>query len=365
MDDLRHMKAALALAARGLGRVWPNPAVGCLLVRDGRVVARGWTQPGGRPHAEAEALARAGAAAEGCTAYVSFEPCAHHGITPPCADALAAAGITRAVVAIADPDPRVDGRGLAALQQAGVSVFSGICRDEAAELNAGFISRIRCKRPLVTLKLATTLDGRIATRTGESRWITGAPARARVYLMRAQSDAVLVGAGTAAADDPELTARLPGLDDRSPVRVVVDGQSRLDPASKLAGTADRHPVWLVTASGADVGRKDRLVDRGVEVIEVGRDDAGRVDLRQALAALAGRGITRLLVEGGAMIAASLIGAGLVDRLAWFRAPMLIGGDGRAAADPFGLEGLASAPRFHRLTIETVGDDILETYARSA
>ncbi len=359
------MKAALALAARGLGRVWPNPAVGCLLVRDGRVVARGWTQPGGRPHAEAEALARAGAAAQGCTAYVSFEPCAHHGVTPPCAESLAAAGIARAVVAIEDPDPRVDGRGIAVLRGQGVTVEAGICRDEAAELNAGFISAISRKRPLVTLKLATTLDGRIATRTGESRWITGAPARARVHLMRAQSDAVLVGAGTAAADDPELTARLPGLDHRSPVRVVVDGQLRLDPASKLVGTADRHPVWLITASGADDKRKEHLVDRGVEVIEVGRDGAGLVDLKLALAALARRGITRLLVEGGALIAASLIGAELVDRLAWFRAPMLIGGDGRAAVAPFGLDDLTSAPRFRRLTTEAVGNDILETYARTA
>lgn len=359
------MKAALALAARGLGRVWPNPAVGCLLVRDGRAVGRGWTQPGGRPHAEAEALARAGAAAQGCTAYVCLEPCAHHGVTPPCAEALVAAGIARAVVAIGDPDPRVDGRGLAVLRGAGVTVETGICGDEAAELNAGFISRISRRRPLVTLKLATTLDGRIATAAGESRWITGAPARARVHLMRAESDAVLIGAGTAAADDPELTVRLPGLDDRSPVRVVVDRQLRLDPAGKLVGTAGRHPVWLITRSGGDDRRKQRLVDRGVDVIEVGHDGAGLVDLAQALAALAGRGITRLLVEGGAKIAASLIGADLVDRLAWFRAPVLIGGDGRAAADPFGLDDLASAPRFRRLATEAVGDDMLETYARNA
>ena len=214
MDDLGHMRAALALARRGLGRVAPNPAVGCILVRDGIVVGRGWTQPGGRPHAETEALRRAGAAAAGAVAYVTLEPCAHHGSTPPCADALIAAGVSRVVVAIEDPDPRVAGRGLARLTAAGISVETGVCADEAGRLNAGFLKRIEHGLPLVTLKLATSLDGKIATHAGESQWITGEDARARGHLLRAQTDAIMIGSGTAQIDNPLLTCRLPGLEDR-------------------------------------------------------------------------------------------------------------------------------------------------------
>ncbi len=209
-NDAAHMRAALALARRGLGRTWPNPAVGCVLVKEGRVVGRGWTQRGGRPHAEAEALRRAAGAAKGATAYVSLEPCSHHGKTPPCAEALIAAGISRAVIAMEDPDPRVAGRGLGALREAGIEVTPGIGEAEAREINEGFFLRLEKNRPLVTLKLAMTLDGRIATRTGESRWITGEPARARSHLLRAQHDGVMVGSGTVLADDPLLNVRLPG-----------------------------------------------------------------------------------------------------------------------------------------------------------
>src|SRR5579862_7078692 len=218
--DLMAMRGALSLARRGLGNTWPNPAVGCVLVREGRVVGRGWTQPGGRPHAETEALARAGRAARGATAYVTLEPCCHHGRTPPCADALIAAGLSRVVAAIEDPDPRVAGGGLARLRAAGLDVESGLCAAEAAEINAGFLSRLRLGRPLVTLKLATSLDGRIATASGESRWITGGPARERAHLLRATHDAILVGTDTVIADNPELTCRLPGLAGHSPVRVA-------------------------------------------------------------------------------------------------------------------------------------------------
>src|SRR5689334_20006331 len=218
--DLRSMRAALALARRGLGTVWPNPAVGCVIVSDGRVVGRGWTQPGGRPHGETEALRRAGEAARRATAYVSLEPCCHWGKTPPCVDALIAAGVRRVVVALEDPDPRVAGRGIARLRDAGVEVETGVCTEEAAEINAGFFCRLRLGRPLVTLKLATSLDGRIATRSGESQWITGPPARERSHLLRATHDAILVGTETVIADDPQLTCRLPGLADRSPVRVA-------------------------------------------------------------------------------------------------------------------------------------------------
>ncbi len=362
------MRAALALAARGLGSVWPNPAVGCVLAKDGRVVARGWTQRGGRPHAEAEALGRAGAAARGATAYVTLEPCAHHGATPPCAEALVAAGIARAVIALEDPDNRVDGRGLDMLHQAGVEVAVGLCRAEAAEINAGFLMRVTEGRPLVSLKLASTLDGRIATRSGESRWITGEEARARVHLMRARNDAIMVGIGTALADDPELTCRLPGLAGHSPVRVAMDGGLRLSPGSRLAATAAERPTWLITGPKPAPERRPalkELQDLGVEIIEVEADAAGRPDPAAALGALAARGITRLMVEGGATLAASLLGADLVDRIAWFRAPSLIGGDGLAAAAAFGLDRLDAAPRFERRAVEAIGQDLLETYARRA
>jgi len=214
--DVRSMQAALALARRGLGTVWPNPAVGCVIVKEGRVVGRGWTQPGGRPHGETEALRRAGEGAVGATAYVSLEPCCHWGQTPPCVDALIAAGIRRVVVPLEDPDPRVAGGGLRRLHEAGLEVETGLCAAEAAEVNAGFFSRLRLGRPLVTLKLGTSLDGRIATASGESQWITGPPARERAHALRAAHDAIMVGTGTALADDPQLTCRLPGLAQRSP-----------------------------------------------------------------------------------------------------------------------------------------------------
>jgi len=336
------MAVALRLAERGLGSVWPNPAVGCVLVQGGRIVGRGWTQPGGRPHGEVEALRRAGASALGATAYVSLEPCAHYGRTPPCTMALLRAGIRRVVVATVDPDPRVDGRGIEQLRQAGVEVAVGLGRAEAEAINAGFILRVRAGRPLVTLKLATSLDGRIATRSGASQWITGEQARARGHLLRASYDAIMIGSGTALADDPSLTCRLPGLEDRSPVRVVLDRRLRLAPASKLATSAATVATWLLTGADAPERRRDALRALGVDVQVVGTDESGQLDLREVLAALAARGITRVLVEGGAELAASLLRQHLVDRLAWFRGPMLIGGDGHAAIGALGVEAIVDA-----------------------
>ncbi len=336
------MAVALRLAERGLGSVWPNPAVGCALVNGGRIVGRGWTQPGGRPHGEVEALRRAGDAALGATAYVSLEPCAHYGRTPPCTMALLQAGIRRVVVATVDPDPRVDGRGIEQLRQAGVEVSVGLGRAEADAINAGFIMRVRAGRPLVTLKLATSLDGKIATRTGDSQWITGEQARARGHLLRARHDAIMIGSGTALADDPSLTCRLPGLEGRSPVRVVLDRRLRLDPAAKLATGAGTVPTWLFTGEGGPTRRQDALRALGVEIHTVGLDADGRLNLREVLAGLAARGITRVLVEGGAELAQSLLRARLVDRLAWFRGPVLIGADGRAAIGPLGVEAIADA-----------------------
>nr|WP_244442516.1 bifunctional diaminohydroxyphosphoribosylaminopyrimidine deaminase/5-amino-6-(5-phosphoribosylamino)uracil reductase RibD [Azospirillum lipoferum] len=364
--DLRHMQAALSLAARGLGRTWPNPAVGCVLVRDGAVIGRGWTQPGGRPHAEAEALARVRdlpGGAEGATAYVTLEPCNHYGKTPPCALALVESKVARVVVACQDPDPRVAGGGLARLRDAGIEVVTGVCEAEALALNEGFFNRITLGRPLVTLKVASTLDGRIATRTGESQWITGPTARAWGHRLRASHDAILVGIGTALADDPELTCRLPGLGDRSPVRVVVDSSLRLPPTAKLATGAKRIPTWVVTGPTPDSARLEALTALGVEVLPVAAGGDGRVDPAAALSTLAARGITRVLVEGGAAMAGALLRAGLVDRLEWFRAASLIGGDGLPAVAGFGVEALSAMPRLERTAVRSAGADLAESYRR--
>ena len=362
MSDLEYMRAALNLARRNLGQTWPNPAVGCVIVKDGRVVGRGWTARGGRPHAETEALARAGAAARGATAYVSLEPCSHHGRTPPCADALIAAGVARVVAAVDDPDRRVSGKGIARLRAAGVAAEAGSCAQEAAELNAGFFIRVRQGRPLVTLKLATSLDGRIATANGASRWITGPAARERAHLLRATHDAVLIGTGTAKADDPQLTCRLPGMADRSPVRIVLDRALQLPPSLRLFVERDA-PTWVATLPLANAARKAALGEQGIEVLDVPPDTAGRIDVAALLCALGDKGLTRLLVEGGGELAASLLRAGLVDRLVWMRAPLAIGGDGLPAIAALGLDAPGAAPRFELIDSEAVAGDLVETYRR--
>jgi diaminohydroxyphosphoribosylaminopyrimidine deaminase/5-amino-6-(5-phosphoribosylamino)uracil reductase len=353
------MKAALTLARRGLGMVWPNPTVGCVIVADGHVIARGWTQRGGRPHGETEALAHAGAAARGATAYVSLEPCCHWGKTPPCTDALIGAGIARVLVPIEDPDPRVSGRGIARLREAGIAVETGLCAAAAAELNAGFFLRLSTGRPLTTLKLATTLDGQLATSTGESRWITGERARDRAHLLRASHDAVMIGSNTVLSDDPLLTCRLPGLDEWSPVRVVVDSRLRVPLTARVVAEARRVPTWFITLRHGDAARREAFRGCGVELIEVPATPDHTVDMAAAFQELGRRGLTRVLVEGGATLAAVLLRAGLVDRLAWFHAPSLIGGDGIPAVAPLGITNLEDAPRFERLSLEPVGDDVLE------
>lgn len=360
------MEAALALARRGLGCVWPNPAVGCVLVRPdlgGRVVGRGWTQPGGRPHAEIEALGRAGDQARGATAYVTLEPCAHFGKTPPCADALVAAGIGRAVVAVEDPDPRVSGRGLARLRDAGIAVEVGLGSAAAREINAGFFLRVTAGRPLVTVKVAATLDGKIATAGGESRWITGEAARAFGHGLRVRHDAIAIGIGTALADDPDLRCRLPGLEGRSPVRVVFDSRLRLPPTSRLVATARETATWILCCEKAEPAAKQALTEAGAIVIQVAFGADGRPDLAAALADLAGRGITRVLVEGGGQLVASVLRAGLADRLAWFRAPRVLGGDAIPAVAELAVAELADAPAFERTGGVDLGADIVELFRR--
>jgi diaminohydroxyphosphoribosylaminopyrimidine deaminase/5-amino-6-(5-phosphoribosylamino)uracil reductase len=355
------MRAALTLARRGLGTTWPNPAVGCVLVRDGRVVGRGWTQPGGRPHAETEALARAGEQARGATAYVTLEPCSHWGRTPPCCDALIRAGIARVVVAAGDPDPRVDGRGLARLRAAGVEVSTGLFRAEAEALNAGFARRITQGRPLVTLKLATTLDGRIATARGESKWITGPEARRAAHAMRARHDAMLVGSGTVLADDPELTCRLPGMAPVPLARVVADARLRTPPSARLVATARSTPTWIATAPGHKPAELAPYSQAGVEVLTVPRGRPAGLDLPALLATLAQRGVTRVMAEGGAGLAAALLRDGLVDRIAWFHAPAIMGADGLPAVQPLPVALLSAMPRFRRVAMQALGPDMLSEY----
>jgi len=361
-DDRAHMVHALRLAERALGTTAPNPAVGCVIVKDGIVVGRGSTGRGGRPHAEAIALQQAGEAARGATAYVTLEPCSHHGQTPPCAEALVAAGIARVVAAVEDPDPRVNGGGLARLYQAGVEVESGLCSGEAGELNAGFFLRVRLGRPLVTLKIAQSLDGRTATATGESKWITGEAARAYGHLLRARHDAILIGAETALADDPELTCRLPGLEDRSPVRVVLDSRLRLNEWTKLAQTAGATPTLVFTARGDGGGAIETC---GIEIVRVQRDVLGRPKLEAVLSTLAERGITRLLVEGGATVHAAFLDHGLADRLELFTAPMLLGAAGRGAVEALAALTLGEAPRFRPVARRSLGQDLLVSYMRGA
>jgi diaminohydroxyphosphoribosylaminopyrimidine deaminase / 5-amino-6-(5-phosphoribosylamino)uracil reductase len=360
-SDAEYLELALALAERGLGNVWPNPSVGCVLVRDGLIVGRGWTQPGGRPHGEVQALDQAGSKSKGATAFVTLEPCAHHGQSPPCAQALIDAGISRVVISAPDPDPRVDGHGARMLTAAGVHV-DWLEQSKAVALNAGFLSKLQKIRPLVTLKLATTLDGRIATSGGESQWITGPIARARGHLLRAQHDAILVGIATALADDPELTCRLPGMTDYSPVRVVLDSNLRLPLDCRLVKGAPARPLWVICGSGHENAQLD---DRGVDTIAVERGGDGRVDPAAAMAALAARGITRLLVEGGSAVGTAFLAAGLVDRLAWFRAPGVIGGDGLPVFSTLNLAELENMRRFRRQGIEVLGDDVLESYVHQA
>lgn len=361
MTDQDHMAAALGLARRGLGCVWPNPAVGCVIVRDGRVVGRGFTQPGGRPHAERIALDQAGRAAQGATAYVTLEPCAHHGKTPPCAEALIAAGITRVVTALTDPDPRVAGRGHAMLRAAGIAVTEGVLADQAETLQRGFLTRVRHGRPMVTLKLATSLDGRIATASGESQWITGPQSRARVHLLRAQHDAILVGGGTARADDPLLTQRGLGIA-RQPVRLIAARSLDLPDSGRLAASVSETPLWLFHGASAPADRIARWQALGARLIPLPETAEG-LDPTALLQALGAEGLTRLFCEGGGQLAAALLRAGLVDDLITFTAGLALGADGRPALGP--LPGpLADAPRFRLISADRIGDDMMLHWTRA-
>lgn len=355
------MALALSLGRRAQGNAWPNPAVGCVVVRDGRIVGRGWTAPGGRPHAEPQALAQAGAAARGATVFVTLEPCAHHGQTPPCAEALIDAGVARVVVGVEDTDPRVAGRGLAMLRRAGIEVVTGVLADAVVQDLAGFRLTRAQGRPWLTLKLASSFDGRIATATGESQWITGPAARREVHAMRMRHDAVMVGAGTARADDPMLTVRGMG-EVRQPVRVVVSRRLDLPLSSQLARSARTVPLWLCHGPDADgplAQAWDGIGARRVPCAVTG----GQLDPGSVLRALAGAGLTRVFCEGGGALAASLLGAGLVDELVGFSAGLVIGAEGRPAVGVLGLGRLAEAPCFDLVETRDLGGDVLHRWHR--
>jgi diaminohydroxyphosphoribosylaminopyrimidine deaminase/5-amino-6-(5-phosphoribosylamino)uracil reductase len=360
--DLPHMRAALALARRGLGTTWPNPSVGCIIVNNNRVVGRGTTQPGGRPHAEPIALTMAGEHAKGATAYVTLEPCCHHGRSPPCTDALIAAGIARVVIAASDPDKRVNGQGIQQLRNAGLKVETGLLESEALETLIGFNHRVTLGRPMVTLKLASTLDGRIATHGGESQWITDTPARRLAHAMRGRHDAVMVGVGTILADNPDLTCRIPGFRSTPNVRVIADSHLRTSLTSRLLTTSKDVPTWFLLREGTNLAREDAFADLGAKLIKIPGSPAG-VDLKAAMTALGSAGLTRILVEGGGQLAAALLRADLVDRIAWFHAPGVMGGDGWPAVQAFGVEILSQMPRFRRDCVNVIGDDMVSEYTR--
>ncbi len=360
--DCSWMRLALALGDRGLGRTWPNPSVGCIIVSGNRAIARGRTGSGGRPHAESVALGRVKGSLAGATAYLSLEPCSHTGKTGPCAELLARSGIGRVVTAIVDPDERVAGTGHRLLENAGVTVQTGCLGEEAVRSHLGFLLRTLGNRPMVTLKLAHSLDGSAATAAGESKWISGPASRRLVHVMRLRHDAVLVGKGTAVSDDPRLTPRDTG-DDHVPVRIVLDTTLSTSPDSRLGRSAGSGPVWLCHGDTASPTRQDAWRVTGAETIECVTSEGGGLDLRDVMARLAARGITRVLCEGGPTLAASLVEAGLVDRIAGFSAGLVLGSESRSMIGPIDCHRIADAPRFVLHHQRRVGDDVLTVWSR--
>ena len=346
------MRRALRLAERARGRTAPNPMVGAVVVADGKIIGEGWHPKAGEPHAEVFALRQAGEAARGATLYVTLEPCCHTGRTPPCTDAVLAAGVSRVVAAMTDPFPRVAGGGLRILREAGLQVECGLLEAEAWDLTRAYLKATQLGLPWVTLKMAMTLDGKIATRTGDSRWVTGEAARKYVHRLRDWNDAVLVGIGTVNADDPELTARIPKA--RNPVRVVIDTRAEISPECRLVQTAKSVPTIVAMGNESEEGD---LRARGVSVIRTGMIGS-RLDLRAVLRELVERGIHSVLCEGGGRIAGYLLDAGLVDEVVWFVAPKLVGGED--ALGPLagrGVERMSEAVRLDQVRTRRFGEDL--------
>jgi diaminohydroxyphosphoribosylaminopyrimidine deaminase/5-amino-6-(5-phosphoribosylamino)uracil reductase len=363
-DDARFMQLAFTLGRRNLGRTWPNPAVGSVIVKDGIVLARGWTQASGRPHAEMEALRRAKKvpqSLQGATMYVTLEPCSHQGKTPPCADAIIKAGITRVVSALEDPNPEVAGKGHEKLRAKGIAVDVGLGGDEARRVHVGHITRMQKARPFVTLKLALSADGKVGLAGRKPVAITGEAARTRVFQMRSASDAILVGIGTVLADNPHLTCRLPGMEERSPVRVVLDANLRLPLATAVVATVRETPTWVFTSRKPSTIAEEILQQKCCKVFRVD-ETSGKLDLDAVLKILAEQGITRLMVEGGPIVAASFVGADLVDEAVLLRAEKNIGDDGIDALEGMPLGALTE--HLQSRGSEQLGADTLETYERA-
>ncbi|MGH6663446.1 MAG: bifunctional diaminohydroxyphosphoribosylaminopyrimidine deaminase/5-amino-6-(5-phosphoribosylamino)uracil reductase RibD [Pseudolabrys sp.] len=364
-DDARFMQLAFTLGRRGLGNTWPNPAVGAVIVKGGVFVGRGWTQPGGRPHAEVEALRHAKKAAQnnliGATLYVTLEPCSHQGKSPPCADAIIKAGIARVVSALEDPNPEVAGKGHEKLRAKGIAVEVGLGADEARRVHAGHIMRVQSARPYVTLKLAVSADGKAGLAGRKPAAITGEAAWVRVFQMRAASDAILVGIGTVLSDNPQLTCRLPGMYERSPVRVVLDATLKLPLATSVVATTRETPTWVFTSRKPSAIAEEILQQKGCKVFRVG-DVEGRLDLDEVLKVLAGQGITRLMVEGGPKIAGAIAAANLVDELALLRGDKTIGDSGIAPLEGMPIDGLTG--QLHSRGREKLGADTLEIFERT-
>jgi len=359
--DYRYLKTAISLGYRSIGHTWPNPSVGCVIVSDNHIIGRGTTADGGVPHAEVIALAQAGPKARGATAYVTLEPCAHTGKCPPCTEALIKSGIARVVAAIGDDDHRVNGNGFRALKAAGIEVVTGVMADEAFRDHKGFFLRISQNRPLVSLKIATSFDGRIATESGQSKWITDDPARRLVHLMRSRHDAVMVGGGTARLDDPSLNVRSLGIEHQT-VRVVVSRHLNLPSDSILARTARQAPLWLCHGAEAKSSQIQKWQDIGAKLI-ICEDNHGLLDLNEMMARLASLGLTRVFCEGGASLAASLIKSDLVDELIGFSAGVLIGEEGQSSIGGLGVDDLAMAQRWRLEGVRTVGPDIFHKWSR--
>ncbi len=340
------MRAALEYGRRGLGIAAPNPAVGALVVKDDVVIGRGFTQKGGRPHAEPVALAQAGEGARGACLYVTLEPCAHHGQSPPCVDAIIASGVSRVVAALRDPDVRVAGEGFALLRAKNIEVETDVLREEALRANLGHVLRVTRGRPMVTLKLAQTADFYAAAGEHDPRLaITGPAANLRTHVLRSLHDAIMVGVGTVLADDPLMTVRIPG-SERKPVRIVLDAKLELPLRARIVAGANDTPTWAIAGAGADAQREKALIAAGVDVLRCPQDARGRLDLRAALELLGARGLTRIFSEGGPRVASSLIAQGLADEVVMFTAPKPLGRPGVAALDAEAREILADAGKFN-------------------
>ncbi len=366
--DRRMMGAAVRLGRRNLGQTSTNPAVGCVIVRTDEmpvVVGRGWTAEGGRPHAEKVALKEAGETARGATAYVTLEPCAHKGRVKSCSQALIDAGVARVVTALTDPDPRTNGKSHQMMAEAGIAVTTGVLADAAARSLSGHFARITKGRPHVTLKLAVSADGMIGKRTGERMIITGEAAFTTVQAMRTTFDVVAVGIGTVLIDDPRLTVRLPGLEGRSPARVIFDAKARMPLESRLVQSVKERPLIAMVGPEAPPERKSALADAGVELIEVGAGPGGGVDFSQTLSVLAEKGYSRILAEGGAEVAASLISGDFVDEVVMIRAPVVVGPDGVRALAGMALSAVERSPRYRLIETTMVGEDQLRRYVRAS